>query len=81
MLIENAVKHNSFSAKSPLQIRIYPDDGYIVVSNNLQPRITKEISTGIGLKNIEERYRLVSGKVPTFMSEENEFVAKLPLIE
>lgn len=80
MLIENAVKHNTFSAKSPLQIRIFLKDGNIVVSNNLQPRTTKENSTGIGLKNIEERYRLVSDKVPYFGYEQHDFIAKLPLI-
>jgi hypothetical protein len=52
-----------------------------VVVNNLQPRTTKEVSTGIGLKNIEERYRLVSDKIPSFGIVQNEFISKIPLIE
>lgn len=81
MLIENAVKHNAFSVKTPLKIRILMDDKNDVnIINNLQPRTFAEGSTGTGLKNIEERYKLVSDKRPSFKSIGNEFVAKIPLI-
>ena len=81
MLIENAVKHNAFSVKSPLKIRIVIDNkNNVNIINNLQPRTFTESSTGTGLKNIEERYRLVSDKIPSFKSIGNEFVAKIPLI-
>ncbi len=81
MLIENAVKHNAFSVKSPLIIRIWIDDeNNVNVINNLQPRTFKEGSTGTGLKNIAERYKLVSEKRPSFTTIGHEFVAKIPLI-
>jgi hypothetical protein len=81
MLIENAVKHNAFSVKSPLKIRILIDNkNNVNIINNLQTRTFTENSTGTGLKNIQERYRLVSDKIPSFKSIGNEFVAKIPLI-
>ena len=60
ILIENCVKHNIISKDKPLFIRIYEDDGKIVVENNLQPKMMNEVSTGIGLENIRKRYRLIS---------------------
>lgn len=81
MLIENSVKHNTFSTVSPLKIRISMAESNVIVVNNFQPRTTREVSTGIGHINIEERYRLVSDKIPWFGIVGDEFIAKIPLIE
>lgn len=80
LLIENAIKHNTFSRKSPLNIELFIDDGYLKISNNLQSRKTQVKSTGIGLVNISKRYSLVSDTQPVFEITENEFIAKIPLI-
>ena len=34
-LLENAVKHNVITSKSPLKINIYEDKGYLIVENNI----------------------------------------------
>jgi sensor histidine kinase YesM len=49
--------------------------------NNLQKKATQLKSTGIGLRNLAERIRLVTGK--TLIVEENGkyFTAKIPLSE
>lgn len=59
LLIENAVKHNTISLEEPLIIDLYLDtNNYLVVKNNLQLRVQRMPSTGVGLKNIINRYKL-----------------------
>ncbi|MBC6366816.1 histidine kinase [Algoriphagus sp. AK58] len=81
LLIENAVKHNRISKDEPLKIFIGIEDLYLVVKNSLQVRINHVPSTGLGLKNIQNRYLLLSPEMPEFGPEGNFFVARIPLIE
>jgi hypothetical protein len=82
LLIENAIKHNTFSRKSPLKITIQTDnDQYLTVTNNLQSRETHHPSTGVGLDNITKRYALLTDKPALFCKTETEFVARIPLLE
>src|SRR5690606_12803878 len=60
-LAENALKHNQLTEENPLHIRITSQDGFIKVENNLQRMSSVESSTGNGLSNLSERYRLLSG--------------------
>ena len=60
-LAENAIKHNELTDENPLSIRINVEDGLIKVENNLQRKSSVEGSTGNGLSNLSERYRLLSG--------------------
>lgn len=81
LLIENAIKHNSMSKKSPLVIDIFIDDNnHLNVVNNLQEREAHMTSTGVGLKNIQNRYRLLNNTIPTFEKTETHFVARIPLV-
>ncbi len=81
LLLENAVKHNTFSKKRPLTIDIAVDpDGWLVITNNLQQRERRTESTGIGLANIHRRYALFSVEEPVFEERGDEFVAMIPLI-
>ncbi len=81
LLIENAIKHNTFSRKSPLIVKMFVDsENYLNVINNLQSRETRMNSTGIGLVNITKRYALLSEMQPEFEITENEFIARIPLI-
>lgn len=61
VLLENAIKHNAMTDASPLKIHVSDNSGYITVENNLQIKSRKEVSTGQGLANLAERYRLLSG--------------------
>lgn len=81
LLIENAIKHNSFSKKSPLIIDLFVDVDYLYVVNNLQNRDIQRKSTGIGLDNINKRYKLLCDKEPVFEMTDKQFVAKIPLIK
>jgi PAS domain S-box-containing protein len=81
LLIENAIKHNAMSQKSPLIISIFIDsENNLVVKNNLQEREKFIPSTGVGLKNITHRYMLLNLNEPQFERTDSEFIASVPLI-
>ncbi len=83
-LVENAIKHNSMSTSKPLSIEIFDEQQYIVVRNNHQPKVNFEdhaqTASGIGLKNIQERYQLLANQSIIVIQQENEFIAKAPLL-
>jgi two-component system, LytTR family, sensor kinase len=80
LLVENAVKHNQMSATAPLTIDIYNDAGFIIVDNNIMPRAEAIDSTYLGLQNIIERFRLLSGKQVTVHSSAENFSVRIPLL-
>lgn len=80
VLVENAVKHNAITASAPLLIQIYSDEGDIVVTNNIIPRIRTVSSLGIGLKNLNEKFMILSGRTIGIVKNEHEFTVKLPLL-
>lgn len=60
-LVENAIKHNSFTEKKPLYIKIDFVDEIIRVWNNKM--LNKHIETsGTGLKNLNQRYKLITNR-------------------
>lgn len=78
-LIGNAVKHNTITAKNPFHVRIYTEDGYLVVSNKRRPLLEPQIGTGTGLQNLDNRYRLLLGRGIDILAGEEEFTVRLPL--
>jgi hypothetical protein len=80
ILVENAIKHNMATIEKPLEINLFLEDGYIVVSNNLQKLATQINSTRIGLKNLNERMRLSTGKEIIISESEDSFLVKVPLM-
>ena len=81
-LVENAIKHNVISAKQPLTVHISTDDdNHLIVSNKIQPKIMEEESSGIGLANLAERYRLQWDKKVEIFKDGNNFIVTLPLVE
>jgi two-component system LytT family sensor kinase len=80
LLIENAVKHNTMSVHNPLTISISIENGMLVVSNPLQLRQPGEPTTKLGLKNIENRYKLLQNKQVLIEKTGSHFVVKIPLI-
>ncbi|MEO6489781.1 MAG: histidine kinase [Ferruginibacter sp.] len=81
LLIENAIKHNIVSFQRPLYIDIQiGTSDTIVVSNNLQSKMTIEKSTGIGLQNIIKRYGIITSREVVINTEESLFKVTLPLL-
>jgi LytS/YehU family sensor histidine kinase len=82
MLVENAIKHNVVSSEKPLSIQIHTnEDQYLVVANNLQPKRTKEPSTGFGLNSIITRYALLTSNPVDVLEKEATFEVHIPLIK
>lgn len=80
-LLENAFKHNRASVDNPLNIRIYDENDFLIIVNNLQPKIKGSDSKGVGLNNLNKRYELLGGDHPQFSVSEKEYIAKIPLIK
>lgn len=78
-LIENAIKHNSFSDKKPLEISIYTEDDFVFVKNNLHPKFVLA-SSKTGLININQRSRLLSGNEIEIVNTGNDFLVRIKLI-
>ena len=81
ILVENAIKHNEFSDADPLYIKVVLNGEYIQIKNNKKPKPYPVSSTGIGLRNLSSRYRLVCNKNIIIETTDNEFTVKLPLIK
>ncbi|MEO6720080.1 MAG: histidine kinase [Ferruginibacter sp.] len=81
LLMENAIKHNIVSSERPLHIKVFAENGSLVVSNNLQVKNQVNESTGIGLDNIRNRYKLLSEKLVTVTANGTNFIVSIPLIE
>lgn len=60
LLLENTIKHNVVSEQKPLHIKIYIENGYLMVENNLQKKEVLHDRKGVGLQNIVNRYGLIS---------------------
>jgi ligand-binding sensor domain-containing protein len=80
ILVENAVKHNVISRDKPLRIRIYSKSSELIIENNLQPKKSPELSTGIGLENVFKRYRLKSDREPVIEKTDQQFRVRLPIL-
>ncbi|HKK42940.1 MAG TPA: histidine kinase [Bacteroidales bacterium] len=80
ILVENAIKHNMATRENPLTISIFTMDNNVVVENNLQTMATSIKSTRIGLKNLGERVRIITGRDLVIEETPTRFIAKLPLL-
>jgi len=80
LLTENAVKHNTVSKDKPLQIHIYVEKDFIVMRNNINKKLDKEESEGVGLQNIKNRYKMLIKREVEKQETAAEFIIKLPLV-
>ena len=79
LLTENALKHNAATRKNPLVITIHNEGlDKLVARNNLQPKSQLSNSSQIGLKNLNERCRLILKCEIEIIQTETEFVVKIP---
>lgn len=77
--IENALRHNTFSMKYPLKIRIYFYENNIVIENNIQQR-SDSSGTGIGLKNLKKRSEIITKRPIKIIQENGIFALQIPLL-
>lgn len=82
MLLENAIKHNEISKKFPLTIEINRlDNGCISMKNILQEKRQLAEKSGVGLANIEARFRYISDKKVQILKTEKTFEVHIPIVE
>lgn len=81
ILFENAIKHNVVSVEKPLQIKVFIENGHLVVRNNLQRKNQVMDSTGVGLDNIRARYRMLTDQDVDIIVSQEYFTVLLPLVE
>jgi sensor histidine kinase YesM len=79
-LVENAIKHNAFTTRKPLFVAIALEDNRLRVSNNRIPK-SLILKSGMGLVNLQERYKLVSGSQPAIVTDEHQFTVFLTLLD
>ena len=80
ILLENAIKHNEISVANPLTVQVSLSSNYVVIKNRLLQKTYKAPSTGMGLNNLDNRYKLLTGKNIIVYKNSEYFTVKLPLI-
>jgi len=80
LLIENAVKHNVITDDSKLYINLFIENKFLIVKNNVLEKPKNIYSSGIGLNNIINRYKLLIDKSVIIEDSEVTFIVKIPLI-
>lgn len=80
LLLENCIKHNVISKNKPLTIQIIFEKECLIVRNNLQLKNQTQEGTGVGLKNIENRYALISNQKIKIVKTDEIFEVTLPLL-
>jgi sensor histidine kinase YesM len=81
ILVENAIKHNEFSDQNPLRIQIHLEHQSLTVSNEVRKKQLRKPSSGIGLKNLDERYQLITSNKMNIQENDKEFIVSLPVLK
>jgi two-component system, LytTR family, sensor kinase len=79
-LFQNALKHNTVDADVPLRICVRVDGTTLVFENDLRPGPKPVRSTGVGLANLRERFRIATGAMVSWTGDRQQFVVRLPLV-
>jgi sensor histidine kinase YesM len=80
-LVENAIKHNEFTDKTPLGINISVSSNYVIVKNHVNPKTYAVPTSGIGLNNLDNRYKLITKRNIIIENNFKIFSVKLPILK
>ena len=80
-LFQNAIKHNTVAPDAPLHIRVRVEATTLIFENDLRPEPKAARSTGVGLANLGERFRIATGLPAVWSAEAGRFVVRLPLVD
>ncbi|HRI20035.1 MAG TPA: histidine kinase, partial [Panacibacter sp.] len=81
ILVENAVKHNEFSEKFPMEINVSIMQNYVLIKNAVRKKQILPNSTNMGLKNLNNRYQYLTKRNIIIQTVNNSFIAKLPILK
>lgn len=79
-LVENAIKHNEFTDNKPLTIYVSVTSNYVLVRNQVNVKTYPVPTSRIGLNNLDNRYKLITGRSILVDDISNLFTVKLPII-
>jgi len=80
-LLENVMKHNEFSEARPLTVRVSMTNDSIRFSNEIRPKRSRKPTSRVGLKNLNERYKLVTEKEIAVNQTDGHFTVTLPVLK
>ena len=80
VLIENAVKHNIVTDKSPLIISIIANGNFLTVENTVNKKSQVEASNKQGLENLKTLYQYLSDTDVEITETDSLFRVRIPLI-
>lgn len=78
--IENVIKHNEISGEEPLSVNLLLYDEFLAINNKVRHKRSIVHSAGIGLKNLDERFRIITGRGISTESRNGTFEVRLPLV-
>lgn len=82
VLVENIVKHNAIPPHQKLLVKVEVENGeFLVISNEKFFKNQSVYSTRLGLKNLNTRYQLESGKNIVVEETVEEYKVKLPILK
>lgn len=78
-LVENVIKHNEISQSNPMTVEIHIDDECLCIVNKIKSKIDPPVPGGIGLENLNRRYRILMDKEILIRKSADEYSVCLPL--
>ncbi len=78
-VVENALKHNTYSANAPMKLAIYTDEYQLVIENTLNRR-DSVLSTATGLESLRKRVEHVCKKPVLVAEHSGLFSVRVPLV-
>lgn len=80
LLVENCIKHNRFSKRSPMKIEIRCENNIVSIKNDYRPINQNNLSMQIGQENIKKRYLLLDRPDVVIRHDEKHYIVTIPLI-
>lgn len=80
ILVENALKHNSGDEDDPLLLSLHVLPDQLRAHNLQRPKRTRAESGGTGLRNLQERYRLLASQPVQIFADAQSFTVTVPLL-
>jgi hypothetical protein len=80
-LLENVVKHNEGSQKTPLLVSVALHEDCLVVHNVLRPKPPTGPALGTGLRTLQRRYALLTDEPIDIRQQPTSFTVRVPLLK
>lgn len=80
LLVENALKHNAISEKTPLRLTIHAAGDVLSIRNTLHHKTVLAQPTRQGLQNIVARYQFITDRPVFIAPSDGAFEVRLPLL-